>query len=277
MQIQHGRQIELALVSGDLGEVTAPFPVRRLGGEVAPHQVGKRRRRLVLAGQPAGPLGFAALQALPAHRVGHRVHPDPPALGAQISVNARRAIGAAGGLEQLPHPLVELGAPALPIGGPATQPLMQPRDADPEEGAGQCVWHPVHGPLVGDEVGHAHFVASRTHRTTDRFKTSRSIRSCAFSDRNRVNSAASPVESPCVPSRSARSLATQLPRVPALISRSRAIWAIGLPVSLTIRTAPSLNSESNFLRVSGMTTPYSPCLHGFGGCPSPRWSPPSAP
>src|SRR6476660_942061 len=35
-----------------------------------------------------------------------------------------------------------------------------------------------------------------------------------------------------------------------------------------MRTAPSLNSGSYFLRVSGMTTPHSACLHGFGGCPS---------
>jgi hypothetical protein len=33
--------------------------------------------------------------------------------------------------------------------------------------------------------GHAHFVALLTHKTTDRFKTSRSIRSWAFSARNR--------------------------------------------------------------------------------------------
>src|SRR6478672_5978972 len=58
-------------------------------------------------------------------------------------------------------------------------------------------------------------VRDNTHRTTDRFKTSRSIRSCAFSARSRFNSAASPVESPSVPSRSARSLATQLPSVPS--------------------------------------------------------------
>src|ERR1700682_2189133 len=66
---------------------------------------------------------------------------------------------------------------------------------------------------------------------------------------------------------SARSLATQFPRVPGWTPRSRAIWAIGLPVSRTMRTAPSRNSGSNFLRESGMTTPHSPCLHTFGGCP----------
>ena len=30
--------------------------------------------------------------------------------------------------------------------------------------------HPVEGPLVGDEAGHTHFVASFTHRTTDRLR-----------------------------------------------------------------------------------------------------------
>ena len=88
----------------------------------------------------------------------------------------------------------------------------------------------------------------KKHRITDRFKTSRSIRSVAFSARNRFSSATSPVESPCVPSRSARSLATQLPRVPGWTPRSRAIWAIGLALSRTMRTEPSRNSGSNFLR-----------------------------
>src|SRR3954466_2683021 len=73
--------------------------------------------------------------------------------------------------------------------GRAAQPLVEPRDTDPEQRADDRVWHPVAGPLVGDEAGHAHFVASFTHRTTDRLSTSRSIRSSAFSARSRCNSA----------------------------------------------------------------------------------------
>jgi len=42
----------------------------------------------------------------------------------------------------------------------------------------------------------------------------------------------------------------QLPSVPSLIPSSRATCAIGLPVSRTIRTAPSLNSLSNLRRDS---------------------------
>ena len=121
-------------------------------------------------------------------------------------------------------------------------------------------------------------VRDNTHRTTERLRTSRSIRSSATSARKRFNSSTSPVERPRVPSCSARSLATQLPRVPALTPRSRATWAIGLPVSRTMRTAPSRNSGSNFLRVSGIPTPHSACLHGFGGDPfAPPASSPEVP
>ena len=94
------------------------------------------------------------------------------------------------------------------------------------------MWHPVHGPLVGDEACHAHFVASLTHRTTDRFKTSRSIRSCAFSARSRFNSAASPTESPSVPSRATRSWATQFPqraRMDAQVTGDLGDGLTGLP------------------------------------------------
>src|SRR5665811_40392 len=104
-----------------------------------------------------------------------------------------------------------------------------------------------------------------THPATERLRTSRSIRSSAFSLRSRFSSAMSSTERPLVPSCSPRSLANQLPSVPSLIPRSRATCAIGFPVSRTIRTAPSRNSWSYFLRFSDMTTPHSACLHGFGG------------
>src|SRR6185369_10358987 len=185
-------------------------------------------------------------------------------------------VGSSGGVEQLPHPGIELGAAALPVSRLTVDPLVEPRDAHTEDRAGHRVWHPVKGPLVGDEACHAHLVASFTHRTTERLRTSRSIRSSATSARKRFNSSTSPVERPRVPSCSARSLATQLPRVPALIPRSRATWAIGLPVSRTMRTAPSRNSGSNFLRVSGIPTPHSACLHGFGGDPNGSQSQPAA-
>jgi hypothetical protein len=54
--------------------------------------------------------------------------------------------------------------------------------------------------------------------------------------------------------------------VPSLIPKSRATCAIGLPVSRTIRTAPSRNSRSNRLLVSAMTIyPLRSGLHANGG------------
>ena len=63
---------------------------------------------------------------------------------------------------------------------------------------------------------------------------------------------------------------TQFPRVPSLIPRSRATCAIGLPVSRTSRTAPSLKSASNFLRALPSPSPLRGCLHARRGNPRAR-------
>ena len=70
----------------------------------------------------------------------------------------------------------------------------------------------------------------------------RCIASFAFSRRpSRCSSARSLSRSrPSPPSRARRSLATELPKMASMIPNSRATRSIGLPVSLTIRTAPSL-------------------------------------
>src|SRR3954470_19260281 len=181
----------------------------------------------------------------------------------------RRAMQPPRGLEGRGDGGVDVGAALLGRGVRARllalDPLVEPGQGDAQQQAGQGVWHLVVGPLVGDEAGHAHFVASFTHRTTDRLSTSRSIRSSATSARSRLSSSMSPVDSPSVPCRASRSRATQVPRVPSLIPRSRATTATGFLVSLTIRTAPSRNSRSYLLRFSGIATPYSRCLHGPGG------------
>src|SRR5205814_9304848 len=109
-------------------------------------------------------------------------------------------------------------------------------------------------PLGGDQGSHRYRpIASLTQRATERLSTSRSIASSAFSRRSRASSARSSSSSVPDPSPRRRlSALTQLPTVPALIPRSRATSAIGLPVSRTSRTAPSRKSRSNFLRVSAI-------------------------
>ena len=77
--------------------------------------------------------------------------------------------------ERRGHRGVDLGAPPLGRRGRAGDPLVEPGQRHPEQGAGDRVRHPVEGPLVGDEAGHAHFVASFTHRTTDRLRPPMSL------------------------------------------------------------------------------------------------------
>src|SRR6516225_9552748 len=131
-------------------------------------------------------------------------------------------------------------------------PLVIPGLGDPQRPAGHRVRDAVGVPLGGDEGSHRYLpIASFTQRATLRLSTSRSIASSAFSLRSRASSARSSSSSAPVPSPRRRlSALTQLPKVPSLMPRSRATCAIGLPVSRTSRTAPSLKSLSNFLRVS---------------------------
>src|SRR5262249_15828212 len=109
-------------------------------------------------------------------------------------------------------------------------------------------------PLGCDERGHGYRpIASDTQRATLRLRTSHLMASSAFSLRSRASSArSSSLSAPSPSPRRRRSAFTQLPSVPSLIPRSRATCAIGLPVSLTSRTAPALKSLSTFLRVAPM-------------------------
>src|SRR4029077_11890100 len=78
-------------------------------------------------------------------------------------MDARGPVGALRRLECGPDRGVELAATDLGRCQFPVHPLVEPGDADPQDRAAHHVWHPVHGPLVGDEACHAHFVASFTH------------------------------------------------------------------------------------------------------------------
>jgi hypothetical protein len=60
-------------------------------------------------------LGFSPLQALPTHGVGDGVHAHRPPVLEQVSVNARRTIGAARGVERRLDRGVELAATLLQV------------------------------------------------------------------------------------------------------------------------------------------------------------------
>ena len=98
---------------------------------------------------------------------------------------------------------------------------------------------PVAGAFEGEDVGmvddpvdhggHRYRpIASFTHRATLRLSTSRSIASSAFSRRSRASSAcSSSLSAPLPAPRRRLSAFTQLPKMPALIPRSRDTCAIG--------------------------------------------------
>ena len=212
IEVNHGRQIQFAPgLSGDLGHVTDPFPVLLGRGEVSFDQVRELRCRLVLLGEPVAAFDAARHQTLAAHRVGHRLLRHFPTQIAQVSDQPRRTMQTPGLVERRGDRHVEIGAAPIsvgmhPIGGGSTaDPLVEPRHADTQQHTCNRMRHSVFGPLVSDETCHAHFVASFTHRTTDRLRTSRSIRSSAFSLRRRLSSSrSSRVNSPR-PSRASRS------------------------------------------------------------------------
>src|SRR5205814_8758714 len=177
----------------------------------------------------------------------------PPGL-AQIRGDPRRTVLAAVQREQAAHLGFELLPPPRPRPWPGVLPPVEPGLGHAQRPAGHRVRDLVIVPLSCDQCGHRYRpIASFTQRATLRLSTSRSIASSAFSRRSRASSARSSSLSAPVPSPRRRASAfTQLPKVPALMPRSRATCAIGLPVSRTSRPAPSRKSASNFLRVSAI-------------------------
>src|SRR6266566_5270033 len=206
-------------------------------------------------------------QALLAHQRRHGVLPHPPARLAQVRGDPRRAVLALVRGKQPP----DLGFQPLPARCPRRQPPsgppVEPGPGHPQRPAGCRVRDAVLLPLGDDKAGHGYRpTASCTQRATERLSTSHLMASSAFSLRSRASSArSSSLSTPSPPWRlRRRSAFTQLPSVPSWMPSSRATCAIGLPVSRTSRTAPSLKSRSNFLRVSPIGKPSSKRI-------SPRW------
>src|SRR5437879_2182416 len=169
----------------------------------------------------------------------------------------------------------DLGLEPLTARGPRRQPpagpLVMPGPGHLQRPAADSARDLIPGPPGSDEGRHLHRIPpeSATQRTRLRLRTSHRIRSSAHSLRSRASSArSSALSSPPPASRRRRSAPTQFPSVPSLTPSSRATCAIGLPVSRTSRTAPSLKSWSNFLRVSAIAPPHlRRCVHATRGNP----------
>ncbi len=125
-----------------------------------------------------------------------------------------------------------------------------------------------HQALVDHRLGNAvdrHLTAGLDQAVEDPRRTIGATRRVEETLDRRTGLARSSVFRPSDSPRSTLSLATQQPKVAGLMSMPRATAAIYLPVSRTIRTAPSWKFSSYFLRTSGMVTSHSPCLHASGG------------
>jgi hypothetical protein len=83
-------------------------------------------------------------------------------------VTRGRAVSAAGRVEDPPDRVVELGPPLLGVGGLPIAPLVVPGLGNLQCAAGQRGRYAVLVPLGADEAGHGYFIASFTHRTTER-------------------------------------------------------------------------------------------------------------
>jgi hypothetical protein len=158
VQVQHRGEVELALFGGQLGQVSAPAPVRLLRrAEVALQQVGSLSGVLAPAGQrPAATT--AGHQTLLAHQLCDGVLTDPPAPLPQLGGDPRRPIPAPMPFEHQRH----LRGQRRPA-GPAQRhipipPPVEPRLGHPQRPARGGVRHAMVGPLSGDKPGQAHRV-----------------------------------------------------------------------------------------------------------------------
>ena len=248
-QVHDGGQIQLALTGVDLGHVAAPG-TSGAAAVNSPRDQVRRGRPLALAGQPAaGGAWPAAGQAELGHQLRDVFSRDLPALLAQLDPrDPRRAVGAARVVEELPDLVGRQLGPPHPAGvlvaGRATCRTTTPT---PQRPAGHRVRHAVLGPLGAMNAATLTPVASLTHRTTDRLRTSRSIASSAFSRRSRASSARSSSDScPAAASpRASRSCFTQFASVPVVdpqIPRDLRDRLTGLPHDAH-RTRPELRIE----------------------------------
>ncbi|TDC36987.1 SidA/IucD/PvdA family monooxygenase [Micromonospora sp. KC213] len=245
---------------------TSPFSEEVYFPEFVDYPV-RRYWAFALPGEVPPAFRFPAGRAELRHQSRDGVLPDLPPGRVQTEGDPRRAVGATRGVKDLPDLHGELGPALLTNGGLAAAPLVEPGIGQSERAAGHRVRHTVVGPLGTDEGCHGYFIASFTHRTTERLRTSRSIASSAFSRRSRSKSARSDSDTPPLDgSRRSMSLFTQFARVPSLAPRSRATCATGLFVSCTIRAAPARNSGSNRRLVSAITIyPFRSGLHATRG------------
>jgi hypothetical protein len=145
------------LAGADRGDVGDPALIGRLGGEVAPQAIGRRRKFGSGGGGPAeAPLG-AGDDPLAPHEAGDAVPARRNALSPELLVNPRRAIGPAAGRVRRAD-VNEQSRIALGLArGRAPHPGVEAAGGDVQHPAEAP--HPELGAIGGDEV-ELHFWSS---------------------------------------------------------------------------------------------------------------------
>src|SRR5680860_30425 len=257
--VDHGGQVQPPLPRGDVGDVAHQLGSRRLGREVAAEQVRQRRRVQTGLGEAVPPRArLAGHQTHLTHQRSDQLRAGLDALTAQLGVDPPVAVGALGDLEHPGDVDLEL-LTALDRGrGRPVAPLVVPGAGHLQPGAHlddriDVVLQPVDELELVTHWGVWAKYAAAFFRNSVSILRSRLSRS---SSRNRARS--STFKGGSSPAWSLRYLFTQFPNVPSFRPNSRATWAIGREVSITIFTASSRNSGVKRFLLLLMCSPSGP-------------------
>src|SRR4029450_825533 len=258
--VDHGRQIDPALPRRHVRNIAHHLDSGLGGGEVAPHQIWNRRRRVRLIGQtvPPGPR-LARHQAPVAHDRADQFRGAALTLAGQLGVHPAVAVGGVRVVEYL----LNQQSQAFPPGGGRRFRPMTPLVIARGRHLQPCTHfhHRVLQPAVRcprsllriDELvpsAHRYSWAKKAAAFPRNSFFRRSPRTSFSTSRTRARWET--VRGGSSPACSRRYALTQLPSVPSTIPSSRATCAIGRDVSITAFTASSRNSAENFFRRSGI-------------------------
>src|SRR5688572_6038147 len=125
MEVQDARDVELAVIGGELGDVTDPALIRSLSGKVPLEEI--RRRCGVRPATTPTPTCAGADDAMRAHQPGDAFAAVTATGSAKLSLDAGRAIGAAGSFMDGPNLVDQFGVVTIALTRRPVSPRIEPR------------------------------------------------------------------------------------------------------------------------------------------------------
>src|SRR5713226_827607 len=246
VQVQHDCQVQPAFVRAQICDVPNPPTIRRARKEVSAKEIRRHRQVMVAVGSLHPPSTYLPLEPLVSHQADDAFTADRDALGLQLLVDSRAAVGPATELVGFAGKHRQTAVLPRPSAFGAIAPSIEPARRDTEMTAHERDWEV--GLLRSNEREFHWF--SLAKKAAAFFRSSRSIRSSRFSFLRRASSSRSLVVSaPGGPwPASICALFTHSPMSVWSTPRSRATSLLVLPALRTRSAAPALNSGVNFLR-----------------------------